>query len=214
MTESTTAPTTSTSLPAAAADKQVAFDANITVEDLEPGWEECCRPFFMEPEQLSYNTCDDPAIPSNTAGFVREFSYMVDERGVEQGHLVAQVYVSATEDDAVSRLGCVGDDTYRAAAIEAAEERSLSKSLVEIGPMSTTYELQELAVGDHTTVDRMRVTYEVTHLGRTAWEHQDSIRMRIGRVTYRILVSTYADPLTTQELEDWASLFADRAPVG
>lgn len=36
------------------------------------------------------------------------------------------------------------------------------------------------------------------------WTHQDSIRVRSGRLTYRILIFSYERPLTTEELTGWA----------
>lgn len=192
-------------------DLELAVEANITPEDLPAGWHECCPPFIADPELLEYNTCEDTAIPPSSAGLVREFAFMVDAEGIEQGHFVSQVFVSRTAEDAAAKLSCVRDDDYAEGTIVAAEERAIATSLVDVGFPSTTYELIDLDVADQATVDRMSLQFEIPDYG-TVWTHQDSIRMRVGRITYRLLITTYDDPLTVEELEDWAELLLRKHP--
>lgn len=190
----------------------IAFEANITIDDLPVGWVECCPPIFASPDLLAYNTCGDPSVPPSLGGFVREFALDVDERGVEHGHLVVQVFVSADADDAAAKLACRSGERYRDERVSAAEEDVVAKSLVPVSDVSSTYEQIVLDVADHATVDRVTTTLEVSGSG-TAWTQQDSIRFRVGAITYRILIFRYDRPLSTAELEDWVRLLLDRTPA-
>jgi hypothetical protein len=188
-----------------AADRLLAAKVNLTLADLSTGFAKVDESFNTKAQLSTKAVCVKPpaTLVTATARHSREFSYHLDAKGREAGHVTSLVTVGVSADDNERNFAVIGSDAYVSCVATSLNDFLAAATAQVLGTVSVTRSNAYPALAVPSVVYEAQVPFSYNPAQQI--EYETDVHVSSGRLTAHLIAdrccADSADPTWTQLIQ-------------